>query len=169
MIRKFNDTYLRPLSDLSQTGNLAIFSLSPGNVIANWLVMEANQFKTGDIVRIRSFWTKTGTRDTTAIRLWFNTTLSTSGATQLAFFNFVAGNRQQMFTRRFCFLSPSSAVGMLSTFDATHGEAEQATTIETFSISNWLTNSGYFFMTYSTTNSKGFGESVNGYYLSIEV
>jgi hypothetical protein len=167
MIRKFNETYIRPLSGLTQSGNLSLFSTSPSNVIANHLPVSANQFNTGDVIRIRSHWTKSGSTDSTTLRLWFNTSLSTSGATDLGYISMSGGRLQILFSRRLCFFSSSTAVGM-SSFDTSHGDGPVSTSIQTYSITNWLSSSGFFFMTYSTTNSKVV-DNVNCLYISIEI
>lgn len=168
MIRKVNDIYLRPECGLTQSDTISLFNLTPGDYIANHILVGADQFKTGDIVRLRTCWTKTGTNDAATIRFYYNTSLSTTGATQLAIYTFAAGNRSIHINRKICFLSPSSGVIMSTSYNGPSSDGDFATTISTVSITNWLTTSGYFFTTVAQTNAR-FTDSVACLYMSIEV
>lgn len=167
MIRKVNDIYVRPLSGLTQSGVIPLGGTAE-DFIANHIFMEADQFKTGDIIRLRTFWNKTGTTDTATLRFYFNTSLSTTGATQLGVYTFPAANRSVGLNRKICFLSPSSGIIINTTFNIPNSDGDYATTINTISITNWLTSSGYFFVTVTRSNLR-LTDSVSCLYLSLEL
>lgn len=167
MIRKVNGVYVRPDCGLTQSDTISL-SGAAVDFITNYIFMEADQFKTGDIIRLRTFWNKTGTTDSATLRFYFNTSLSTTGATQLGVYTFPAANRSVGLNRKICFLSPSSGVIISTSFNVANSDGDYATTISTVSISNWLTSSGYFFV---TVNRPGLRlvDSVSCLYLSLEL
>jgi hypothetical protein len=168
MIRRINGINLRVPSRTSLGASIGLASVSPGDVIANEIYVKADTLKTGDVIRLRTSWTKTGTTDAATFKLYWNSSLSTSGATLLGTYTLAAANRMVSWNRRMCFLSPSSAIVVIPSTSLATSDGDQALTLSTLSVTNWLTTDGYFFTTVTTQNLR-LTDSVNCLYISLEL
>lgn len=163
MIRKINGKRVRILSDGTQTR----FIIPTGNTILNDVIISANELKSPDTLTLRSAVLKSGTTNTLTMRLYWNTTLSTVGATQLGLYGIAASTQYVQFYRRIFFSDNSTGLMMDTVFNATNDMGDYATTISTVSISNWLSTTGYFFI--SIDGVGGATDEVSGVYLSLEI
>lgn len=163
MIRKINGKRVRILSDGVQTR----FIIPTGNTIINDVIISANELKSPDTLTLRSAVLKSGTTNTLTMRLYWNTTLSTVGATQLGLYGIAASTQYVQFYRRIFFSDNSTGIMMNTGFNATNDMGDYGTTISTVSISNWLSTTGYFFITIDGVG--GATDEVSGVYLSLEI
>lgn len=163
MIRKINGKRVRILSDGVQTR----FIIPTGNTIINDVIISANELKSPDTLTLRSAVLKSGTTNTLTMRLYWNTTVSTVGATQLGLYGIAASTRYVQFYRRIFFSDNSTGIMMNTGFNATNDMGDYGTTISTVSISNWLSTTGYFFITIDGVG--GATDEVSGVYLSLEI
>lgn len=168
MIRRINGVNLRRPSGLTASSFSSLFSVTPGDNILNHVFVTANTFTTGDIIFLRTSFIKSGSTDSYTIRFWWNSSLSTSGATQLGVYTNPAGTRQANINRKICFLSPSSGIVINTTTSIAGSSGDFAITLSTVSITNWLTTDGYFFVTHSQVNLR-VSDSVYCLYLSLEI
>jgi hypothetical protein len=168
MIRRINGINLRVPSRTSLGASIGLASVSPGDVIANEIYVKADTLKTGDVIRLRTSWTKTGTTNDATFKFYWNSSLSTSGATLLGTYTLAAANRMISWNRSLCFLSPSSAIVVIPSTSLSSSDGDQALTLSTLSVTNWITTNGYFFTTVTTQN-LGLVDSVNCLYISLEL
>ncbi len=151
MIRTINNRNLRIISN----GNLLnvgaptqskIFTTSINNsYISNGFGTPDFAKLVPDVITFRSSFTKTGTASGVTFRLYWNTSLSTSGATQLATFQITNTITHVNFHRRIFFTNSNTARLMNTTYDSTTDIGDYNTTLSTVTISNWTTQEGYFF------------------------
>ena len=109
--------------------------------------LPANYLQSGAIIAITTGLIKSGTVGTFTIKLYFNTTVTISGATQMGTYSVLAAGTSPSIYRRFVFDSATTAKGMTSSFSATNDTGDQATPVATYTISSWLETGGYFFIT----------------------
>lgn len=167
MIRRINGVNLRRPSGLTASSLTSLTGVAAGDNILNHVFVTANTFTTGDIILLITSFIKSGSTDSYTIRFWWNSSLSTSGATQLGVYTNPAGTRQANINRKICFLSPSSGIVINTTTSIAGSSGDFAITLSTVSITNWLTTDGYFFVTHSQVLVRT-TDSVYCLYLSLE-
>lgn len=125
-----------------------------------------------DVIIFRAAFTKTGTQRGHTFRLWWNTLLNVSGATQLATFQIANTVLYAQFYRRILFTSSNTARIMNFNFDSNTDVGDYNTTLSTVTISpNWTTVDGYFFFTcdQSTPLFPGPTDTIKSLYFSAEI
>ena len=163
MIRKINGKRVRILSEGSQSR----FEVPTGNTIINSVLISANELKSPDTLIIRAAVLKSGTTNTLTMRLYWNTTTSTVGATQLGLYGIGASTQYVQFYRRIFFSDNSTGIMMNTSFNSLTDMGDYGTTISTVSISNWLSTTGYFFI--SIDGVGGATDQVSNVYISLEI
>jgi len=103
--------------------------------------------QSGAIIAITTGLIKSGAVGTFTIKLYFNTTATISGATQMGTYSVLAAGISPSIYRRFVFDSATTAKGMTSSFSATNDTGDQATPVANYTISSWLATGGVFFIT----------------------
>jgi len=109
--------------------------------------LRADYLQSGAIIAITTGLIKSGAVGTFTIKLYFNTTATISGATQMGTYTVPANGISPSIYRRFVFDSETTAKGMTSSFSATNDTGDQATPVATYTISSWLATGGVFFIT----------------------
>ncbi len=147
MIRKANGQNLR----LSATGAAGSnFSCVTETVLGS-LTLPADFLSTGSIINLTAASDANPTTDSFRIRLYFNTTATTSGALLLA--DPSASNSWGVLYRRYFFDSATTAKGLPASIPTAAGTpiddigGWSLTGVGSFTFSNWLVGGGVFFIT----------------------
>lgn len=165
MIRNINTISSRPLSD-----NYSIsYEVPTTTKILNRVFFDANELSAPNVYAFRSVILKSGTTNSYVFRLYWNTTLSTTGATLLASYELPATNIRYISINRKIFFDTSTTAQIMnpSYSASTTDIGDFPTTLSSVSVSNWLSTAGYFFI--SCDASPSGVDSIKGLYLSIEV
>jgi hypothetical protein len=164
MIRKINNVFARIESPCDEQA-----SQSPQGALIylDGVLIKADRIKVGDTIWIRSVILKSGTSLTCTGRLYWNTSINTSGATQLAVFTISSSTRHFGFLRRIHFPSQNSGVIMRVTTDLSTDMGDQATNTTSIAIPGWLSTTGYFFITIDATGRTP--ETLKTLYISVEI
>ena len=128
--------------------------------------LPGDYLQSGAIITIANGMIKSGAVGTFTIKLYFNTSSSISGATQMGTYSVIASGISPTIFRRFVFDSATTAKGMTSTFSATNDTGDQATPVATYTISSWLATGGVFFITGLRTSGT---ETLQAVKMTIEV
>lgn len=165
MIRKVNTKYSRLLSD----NNLVGPDTPTGGTILNSVFLNPNELPSPNVCHLRTLIEKNGTTNAFILRLYWNTTKTISGATLLGSYAMPAAAIGCIsFTRRIFFNSSTTARMANPNYSASTSDIQDLpTTISTITVSNWLSNGGYFFVYCDPSPSAV--DTITGIYLSIEV
>jgi hypothetical protein len=144
MIRKRSGKLLR----MSQNGTIgASFDCATETILGS-VGLPGNFLISGAIILIRGNFIKTGTTSQITLRLYFNGTASLPGALLLGTgAAALTSDLSPYIYRVFCFDSSSTAKGLNSTFAAANDLGDLATTVDSFSFTEWLPKGGQFFIT----------------------
>jgi hypothetical protein len=164
MIRKINNVFARIESPCDEQ---AAQSPSGALIYLDAVRIKADRIKVGDTLCIRSAILKSGTALTCVARLYWNTSVNVSGATQLAQFSISSSSRHSSFLRRIHFDTNSSAKIIRTNFDTTNDMGDFSIVFTTVSITNWLSTTGYFFITIDATGRTS--ETLKTLYISAEI
>lgn len=164
MIRKINNVFARIESPCDEQ---AAQNPSGSLIYLDGIKVDAGRIKVGDTICIRAVILKSGTALSCVARLYWNTTINTSGATQLGQVTISASARHCAFNRRIHFSSSSIGVSMKTTYDTLVDIGDFPTQISTTSITNWLNTNGYFFITIDATGRTS--ETLRTLYISVEI
>lgn len=169
MIRKINGKNCRIPSGNSPS----TWQLSTTNPIyLGYVYVGANTIKVGDTIFLRSLLSSFSLSPeyvTDTIRLYWNTSVDVSGATQLAEFTLGVNTTGYSFSRRIHFPSISTGKIINIAFNIGNDSGDFVTTISTPSITNWLSSNGYFFLTADANLGAQIGDSVILYYITLSV
>jgi hypothetical protein len=141
--RTRNGIYLRMLSSFASVGPLNCAT----ETILDGVVLSANYLVSGAIITIANGIIKSGAAGTFTIKLYFNTSLSTSGALQMGQYSVTAANTSPGISRTFVFDSATTAQGLLSTANASGDASTVSSTSQSYTFTSWLANGGHFFIT----------------------
>jgi hypothetical protein len=166
MIRKINGQQLRIPSGAAPETAVTPAVAAPF-IMTNTCSIQANKLSPGDTLIIRAAIRKTGTSNSFTLRVYWNTTVTTSGATQLALYTISASTLYFQFHRKIHFQSNNVAKIMNTAFNAINDGGDQATTISSVSIANWLSTSGVFFMEIQTGVRAT--DTIRSLYITVEV
>lgn len=165
MIRNINGKYSRLLSDNNLVGPIT----PTGGTILNAVFLNPNELSSPNVCQLRSVIQKSGTTNSFIFRFYWNTTKTFAGATLLGSYAMPAAAIGYIsITRRIFFNSATTARMANPNYSGSTTDIQDLpTTISTVTVSNWLSNGGYFFVYCDA--SPGAVDTVTGVYLSIEV
>jgi hypothetical protein len=144
MIKKRSGVSLR----MAQNGIIGTSFACATETIIGSVNLPPDFLTSGAIILIRGNFIKTGTTSQITLKLYFNTTESLSGALLLATGGSPTTTDLSPYIYRvFCFDSATTAKGLNSTFAAANDLSDIATTVNSFSFTNWLVTGGKFFIT----------------------
>jgi hypothetical protein len=141
--RTRNGIYLRMLSSIATGSPLNCAT----ETILDGVVLSADYLVSGAIITIASGIIKSGAAGTFTIKLYFNTSLSTSGALQMGQYSVTAANTSPSVSRTFVFDSATTAQGLLSTSNASGDNGTVSNVSQSYTFTSWLANGGHFFIT----------------------
>ncbi len=164
MIRKINPIFARPLSE----NNIEPYVVPTGVTYLNKIIVDANELSSPNVYTLRSVILKSGTTNSYTFRLYWNTTVTTAGATLLASYTLPATTIQYIAIARYLYFDTNSTLQIMNpNYTAAASDiGDFPTTASTITVSNWLSNSGYFFVSCDAAPSGV--DSVGSTYLSIE-
>jgi hypothetical protein len=144
MIRKRNGKLLR----MAQNGTIGTSFACATETIIGSVDLPPDFLISGAIILIRGNFIKTGTTSQITLKLYFNTSESLSGALLLATGGSPSTTDLSPYIYRvFCFDSSSTAKGMFPTANFFNDIGDFATTVSSFSFTDWLPRGGKFFIT----------------------
>ena len=144
MIRKRNGKLLR----MAQNGTIGTSFACATETIIGSVDLPADFLISGAIILIRANFIKSGANNQITLKLYFNTTESLSGALLLATGGSPTTTDLSPYIYRvFCFDSSSTAKGMFPTANFFNDIGDFATTVSSFSFTDWLPRGGKFFIT----------------------
>lgn len=145
MIRKANGQNLR----ITANGQVGSSFACTTETILGSVALPPDFLSTGAIITVRNSCSKFGTTGVFVVKLYFNTTVSLSGALQLGTYSSAAADRAPNVYRRFVFKSPTTARGLNQTFSASSDTGDYNTFpgVVTQTFTNWLVGGGVFFVT----------------------
>lgn len=144
MIRKRSGKLLR----MAQNGTIGTSFACATETIIGSVDLPPDFLISGAIILIRANFIKTGTTSQITLKLYFNTTESLSGALLLATGGSPTSTDLSPYIYRvFCFDSSSTAKGMFPTANFFNDIGDFATTVSSFSFTDWLPRGGKFFIT----------------------
>ena len=111
------------------------------------LDLPADYLESGAIITIASGIIKSGASSTFTIKLYFNTSVSLTGALLMGTYSVVAANTSPTIYRTFVFDSATTAKGLLSTASSSADTATVNNTSASYTFTSWLANGGTFFIT----------------------
>lgn len=141
--KKRNGINLRMISNFG-LGNAVACSTETFLVTVD---LPANYLESGAIITIASGIIKSGASSTFTIKLYFNTSVSLTGALLMGTYSVVAANTSPTIYRTFVFDSATTAKGLLSTANSSADTATVSSTSESYTFTSWLANGGTFFIT----------------------
>lgn len=164
MIRKINGKQVRILSgNVEQAAQLPTVTL-----LLDYVYVAGGTFKVGDVIFIRTSLLKSGTANSYVIRLYWNTTYSTSGATQIATYTIPSADRNTFLFRRLHFSTSATALVLNTSFSSNNDMGDSATTFSTVSVASWLSTSGYFFLSCDAGGAR-ITDTIRTLYISMEI
>jgi hypothetical protein len=144
MIRKRNGKLLR----MAQNGTIGTSFACATETIIGSVDLPPDFLISGAIILIRANFIKSGANNQITLKLYFNTSESLSGALLLATGGSPSTTDLSPYIYRvFCFDSSSTAKGMFSTANFFNDIGDFATTVSSFSFTDWLPRGGKFFIT----------------------
>jgi len=141
--RTRNGIFLRMLSSIATGTPLNCAT----ETILDSVTLKADYLVSGAIITIASGIIKSGAAGTFTIKLYFNTSLSTSGALQMGQYSVTAANTSPGISRTFVFDSATTAQGLLSTANAAGDITISASASQSYTFTSWLATGGVFFIT----------------------
>jgi hypothetical protein len=144
MIRKRSGKLLR----MTQNGTIGTSFACATETIIGSVDLPGNFLISGAIILIRANFIKTGTTSQITLKLYFNTSESLTGALLLGTgAAALTSDLSPYMYRVFCFGSESTSRGLNSSFAAANDIGDIATTVDSFSFTEWLPKGGKFFIT----------------------
>ena len=145
-----------------------VTSSSTSQTIMQSLLVPGGTYTSGDLIQIASLFSKTNSNGTNAYTFWVNTSVSVSGASQIAVRGTVAGNRFAFFSRHlFIYEQTGTGTGTLQgteTFSSTFQIAsEYVRGRKTNTNINWA-NDVYIFATCQLASAS---DSISQIYMKI--
>jgi hypothetical protein len=169
MIRKFNGINLR----VPGTGNPSTATSSAVDSIAQSVLIPANTFVVGDCIRIRAAFSKTATVSTAFdVKLFWNTTNSVTGATQLAIYNSLSSDTSISLYRTMTFKSGNQAFLYSTGTSIVEDTGLSGTVVSGVTLSNInITTDGYIMSSVQRRVASGgrTEDTIRGFYLTVEV
>ena len=135
--------------NLRMTSNLGLGTAKACSTETFLVTMDlpANYLESGAIITIASGIIKSGASSTFTIKLYFNTSVSLTGALLMGTYSVVAANTSPTIYRTFVFDSATTAKGLLSTASSSADTATVNNTSASYTFTSWLANGGVFFIT----------------------
>ena len=135
--------------NLRMTSNLGLGTAKACSTETFLVTMDlpANYLESGAIITIASGIIKSGASSTFTIKLYFNTSVSLTGALLMGTYSVVAANTSPTIYRTFVFDSATTAKGLLSTASSSADTATVNNTSASYTFTSWLANGGTFFIT----------------------
>jgi hypothetical protein len=144
MIRKRSGKLLR----MTQNGTIGTSFACATETIIGSVDLPPDFLISGAIILIRGNFIKSGANNQITLKLYFNTSESLSGALLLATGGSPSTTDLSPYIYRvFCFDSSSTAKGMFPTANFFNDIGDFATTVSSFSFTDWLPRGGKFFIT----------------------